>query len=81
MHNQHAERCNCNAPYAFEHSPEENMFFGYAILNNDLQNAGWGVLWLRGTPQNQMRSSLEVDREFYWTPKRAGYVERITGRD
>ena len=30
--------------YMAEYSPEERIFFGYAILNGDLHNAEWGYM-------------------------------------
>ena len=59
----------------------ENLFFEYAILNNDLQNAEWGYFGYEELRRIRMGCGLEVDREFYWTPKRAEYVERITRKD
>ena len=32
--------------YACEYSPEERIFFGFAILNNDLAMAEWGYFAL-----------------------------------
>ena len=32
--------------YMAEYSPTDRLFFGYAILNNDLVNAEWGYVSL-----------------------------------
>ena len=63
--------------YLAEYGPEERIFFGYAVLNDDLQNAEWGYTSfdeLRGlrTPQG-----FEVDRDLHWRVRKASEVERI----
>lgn len=63
--------------YAVEYSHEENVFFGYAILNNDYQSAEWGYFGLDELCQIKMRGRLEVDRDLHWIPTRAGDVDRI----
>ena len=61
--------------YIAEYSPENRLFFGYTILNGDLQCAEWGyisfdeLLALRVGP-------LEVDRDLLWEPKRFAEIER-----
>lgn len=66
--------------YAVEYSPVENTFFGYAVLGNDFRNAEWGYFGYEELRSIRMRSGLEIDRDLYWTPKRAGDVEQITRR-
>jgi hypothetical protein len=62
--------------YAAEYSPEEECFFGFAILNNDLQNAEWGYFNLDELASLKI-SFLEVDRDLYWRPKKAMEIEKI----
>ena len=62
--------------YAAEYSPEERIFFGFAILNDDLQNAEWGYVSF-----DEMRSinvrGIEVDHDLHWQRRKASQVERI----
>ncbi len=62
--------------YVAEYSPDERLFFGFAILNNDLDNAEWGYV-----PFDELRSlnvrGIEVDRDLHWRPRPASEVERI----
>ena len=62
--------------YAVEYFPEEQVFFGFAILNNDLQNAEWGYFSL-GELSSLKVSFLEVDRDLHWKPTHAKNIEKI----
>ena len=62
--------------YVAEYSPEEQCFFGFAILNNDLQNAEWGYFSLQELSDLKVRF-LEVDRDLHWLPTKAENVEKI----
>ena len=62
--------------YAAEYSPEEQCFFGLAILNNDLQNAEWGYFGLQELSELKVKF-LEVDRDLYFKPKKACEIEKI----
>lgn len=62
--------------YAAEYSLEEQCFFGFAILNNDLQNAEWGYFSLEELASLKVKF-LEVDRDLYWKPKKAIEIEKI----
>lgn len=50
--------------------------FGYAILNNDYQNAEWGYV-----DYNELLNlnvhGFEVERDLHWKPKKAGEIEKI----
>lgn len=50
--------------------------FGFAILNDDFQNAEWG-----NVDYDELRTlnihGFQVDRDLNWYPKKAGLVERI----
>jgi len=60
--------------YMAEYGPEDNIFFGYAILNNDLQNAEWGYTRLDDLASIRVHGQ-EVDRDLYWNPKRFGDIK------
>lgn len=66
--------------YVSEYSPEERLFFGYAILHDDFQNAEWGYMSF-----DEMRAinikGIEIDRDLHWKPTRAINIERINRRD
>ena len=62
--------------YVAEYNPADNIFFGYAILNSDLDNAEWGYV-----SYEELRSinvkGFEIDRDIHWTPKRAVEIDKI----
>ena len=62
--------------YISEYSPEEELFFGFAILNNDLQMAEWGYVSFKELKELKV-SFLEVDRDLYWDVKKASEIENI----
>jgi hypothetical protein len=62
--------------YAAEYSPEEKCFFGFAILNDDLQNAEWGYFSLDELASLRIKF-LEVDRDLHFTPCKAVEIEKI----
>lgn len=54
-----------------------DLFFGFAILNNDLQNAEWGYISFSELKEVKVRGLLEVDTDKYWTVCKASEVEKI----
>lgn len=58
--------------YAAEYDGED-LFFGYAILNADLDNAEWGYFSFSEL-QSINVSGIEVDRDLHWQPVPFGYV-------
>ena len=54
-----------------------DICFGFAILNDDLINAEWGLISLRELAALKINGWLEVDNDLYWTPKAASEVELI----
>jgi hypothetical protein len=62
--------------YAAEYSPEEKCFFGFAILNDDLQNAEWGYFSLDELASLRVKF-IEVDRDLHFTPCKAIEIETI----
>jgi len=65
--------------YVAEYCSDESIFFGYAILNDDLQNAEWGYFSFDELREVRTKLGLEVDRELYWRPKPAKDIDRIQG--
>ena len=68
----------------------EDIFYGFAILNNDLQNAEWGYVSFRelksvkvglsvhiNGSNSKKTGCIEVDRDLYWTKRPARDVEKI----
>ncbi len=62
--------------FAAEFSPTEQCFFGFAILNNDLEMADWGYFSLEELSSLKF-SFVEVDRDLYWKPKKAVEIDKI----
>jgi hypothetical protein len=62
--------------YIAEYDPDKRLFFGYAILNEDFQNAEWGIISF-----NELESlnynGFEVECDEHWTPRPAGEVPNI----
>lgn len=62
--------------YMAEYSPDERLFYGFAILNNDLHNAEWGYMSF-----DELRDlrilGLEIDRDLHWRTRPASEVEKI----
>ena len=62
--------------YIAEYDPKEEIMFGFAILNNDFQNAEWGYVSYSELSELNV-NGFEVDRDLYWKPKKAGLIEKI----
>ena len=62
--------------YIAEYDPNERLFFGFAILNGDLDNAEWGYISLDELRQIKI-GWLEIDRDLHWKPRRAEEVKQI----
>lgn len=62
--------------FVSEYSPDDRLFFGYAVLNDDLLNSEWGYISF-----DELRdlnfSGLQVDRDLYWKVRPAGEVDKI----
>ena len=61
--------------YVAEYDGDE-LFFGYAVLNDDLPNAEWVFISFSELKDISIYG-LEVDRDVYWKPTPAGEIERI----
>jgi len=57
----------------------DDLFFGYAILNNDLEMAEWGYISFRELKEIKINGWLEVDCELqeHWRVRKASDIERI----
>ena len=62
--------------YAVEYDGQD-LFFGYAILNNDFDNAEWGYFSLSELQDIKVGPGVEVDHDLYWQARPAGQVDRI----
>ena len=62
--------------YAAEYDPESRIFFGFAILNDDLEMAEWGYFSLQELSDVKVEF-LEVDRDLHFEPQKAMEIERI----
>lgn len=62
--------------YVAEYSPEERIFFGFAILNSDYEMAEWGYFSFKELCELKM-SFLEVDRDLHFRPTKAKDIENI----
>ena len=57
----------------------EDLFWGYAILNADYQNAEWGYISFQELKDLKVAMGIEVDceREEFWRQKKAREIEKI----
>ena len=62
--------------FAAEYDPENQTFFGFAILNNDYEMAEWGYFSLQELCELRIKS-LEVDRDLHFDSCRAIEIEKI----
>ena len=53
-----------------------DLFFGFAVLNDDLANAEWGYFTLSELKGINIHG-LEIDLDTFWEPVPAGEIERI----
>ncbi len=64
--------------YVAEYSATDRLFFGYAILNDDLDNAEWGYISFDELREVRTRQGFEVDRDLHWRTRKASEVDRIS---
>jgi hypothetical protein len=62
--------------YASEYDPESQTFFGFAVLNQDLENAEWGYISLEELCSLKV-DFVEVDRDLHFIPTKAMEIETI----
>lgn len=56
----------------------DDTFFGYALINNDLENAEWGYISFAELKEIKVPPGFEIDCEVYEEPRKAGEIGRIT---
>lgn len=54
----------------------QDTFFGFAIINGDLQNAEWGYFSLSELSSLSL-GGIQVDRDLYWKIRPAIEVDKI----
>ena len=62
--------------YIAEYDPKSQIMFGFAILNEDYQNAEWGYIDYKELKELNVKR-FEVERELDWYAKKAGLVDKI----
>ncbi|MFA6100412.1 MAG: hypothetical protein WC750_06125 [Patescibacteria group bacterium] len=62
--------------YVAEYDPKERMFFGFVILNNDLECAEWGP-FSYDELKTLRAGFVQMDRDRHWTIRPAGEVDNI----
>jgi len=62
--------------YVAEYDAEKELFFGFAILNNDYQMAEWGYVSLKELCKLSA-NGIEVDRDLYFEPTKSKGIEKI----
>ena len=63
--------------YVTEYDPQERLFFGYAILGGDYQNAEWGYVSYDELDELKIGPGFEVDWEKNWEPKKVREIKEI----
>ena len=71
---------NCDW-YIVEYEPKDRLFFGYAILGDDYQNADWGYISFDEIREVRTPHGFEIDRELHWQPRKAWEIDRIQASD
>ena len=62
--------------YVAEYDAERELFFGFAILNNDYQMAEWGYVSFKELCDLNVKG-IEVDRNLYFEPTKAKNIDKI----
>lgn len=65
---------NCDW-YIIEYD-QDDLFFGFAILNDDYFNAEFGYISFKDLKEINVRG-IEVDNDLHWQPKPIKEIERI----
>ena len=63
--------------YAVEYDCLDRLFFGYAILNNDLHNSEWGYFSFDELRNLRTSQGFEVERNLQWKPTKALEIDNI----
>lgn len=62
--------------YVAEYDPEEKIFWGFVILNEDYMNAEWGYFALSELKEISF-VGFKVDRDLHWKTRKASEVDKI----
>ena len=62
--------------YVSEFSQQDQLFFGFVVLNNDYDCAEWGYFSLQELSDIKV-GFVEIDRDLHFTPKQAKEIEKI----
>jgi len=54
-----------------------DLFWGFAILNNDDENAEWGYISFKELQAIKVNRWLEIDCDLHWKPRKASEIDRI----
>jgi len=54
----------------------EDLFWGFAILNCDYENAEWGYVSFAELQSIRVRG-IEIDCDLHWTPTKASDIDTI----
>jgi len=60
-----------------EYDADDDLFFGFSIINGDLQNSEWGYIGFNELISIKVQGWLEIDNDLHWTPKQAKEVDLI----
>jgi hypothetical protein len=65
--------------YIAEYDAENDLFWGFAILNSDYEMAEWGYISFKELKEIRINGMFEIDCELeeYWKPKKAIEIEKI----
>ena len=63
--------------YVAEYDPDKRLFFGYAVLNGDYQNAEWGYISYDELLDLKIGPGFEVEWDKNWKPKKANEINKI----
>lgn len=55
----------------------EDLFFGYAILNNDFENGEWGYISFEELKAIRIPPGFEIDCEVFDPPLKASEIKKI----
>jgi len=62
--------------YVAEYDTKSQIFFGFAILNDDYDNAEWGYFSMQELCEVKVKF-IEIDRDIYFAPKKTIEIEKI----
>lgn len=55
----------------------EDLFFGYAILNNDVEMAEWGYISYEELKRIKIPPGIEVDNDLFWKVRKTSEIDKI----